>query len=136
MLEREQYREQRQSKRHLLCNGSYAIIKQQNYSEVAQLVDISNSGVSFLCLNEGDWSKEPFYIDLTGTRKALGSSPEDNILQSIPLHPLAYCADNCTRQNPFSFMQKCGVKFGELTLEQKIKLNEFISENSVEHFID
>jgi hypothetical protein len=126
MLGQDQFKELRGSKRHRLPSEPYAIIRQQNYSEVAQLLDISRGGVSFLCINEGDWRNEPFFIDLASLEPTGGDSPEHLALKNIPLQPLAYWTCNYERLNPTSIMQKCGVSFGELTPEQATNLNNFI----------
>ncbi len=131
MRELEQLPEQRRNKRQLLDSESYAIIKLQDYSEVAQLIDISVSGISFLCINEGDWEQEPFFMDLSRSGIFYGSPPGDDTLENIPLHPLTYCEDNNATQASNNIMQKCGVRFAELTQEQKIRIDEFIAKNTL-----
>ena len=118
--------EQRDSIRYRVEGNAYALLKQPQYKELGRIVDISHTGISFLCINQGDWDTEPFEIDIFVGHEQNSCLSEHLILKNLPLLPIAYCRDNDQEDKPVSMMRRCGVKFGKLTPEQRAKLALFI----------
>lgn len=112
--------EQRKNKRFQLDEQSYALLRQPLYSELGQIVDLSRSGISFLCLNEGGWSDQPFEIDIFTGNDPEQPLREEGCLKSLPLEPISYAAE------PREFgrgrgttLIRCGGQFGPLSAEQE-----------------
>ena len=118
--------EQRKSTRYRIRGNAYALLKQPEYKELGKIVDVSQTGISFLCINREDWGNEPFAIDIFVGYEKCSCQTEQIILKDLPLQPVAYCHDNHQDGLAFSMMRRCGVKFGSLTPEQRAKLDLFI----------
>ncbi len=129
MLWQQDTTSQRGCERYLAKRDAYAVIKQDHYSEMAQIVDISKSGISFLCLNEGDWDRESFSMDIL-SQGIPDTTNSNNELKNIPLLPIVYSKDQLDSPHKNQFMKRCGVSFGKLTPLQEIKLNEYIINNT------
>ena len=59
--------EKRLSKRYRVTDKAFALLKQPQYKELGKIVDISETGISFLCINQGDWTEAPFKL-VTGVQ--------------------------------------------------------------------
>jgi len=76
--------EKRKSKRFLVSNNAYALLKQPQYKELGKIIDISESGLSFLCVNQGDWTEAPFVVDIFLSDELELAYGQQNILKNIP----------------------------------------------------
>nr|MBF0222182.1 PilZ domain-containing protein [Desulfobulbaceae bacterium] len=124
--------ENRKSKRFLVRDNAFALLKQPQYKELGRIVDISETGISFLCINQGDWTEAPFNVDIFLSDELELPYIDQNILKNIPLRPVAYCRDNILScKNPDSMMTRCGVAFGTLSSEQRSRIKQFIVLHSV-----
>jgi len=110
------------------------MLRQPQYTELGKLIDISETGLAFLCINQGDWSTSPFEADiLFNNRDKDGETLET--LKGLPLKPIAYCRKNHPA-NPLDLpgiLTRCGVEFDRLTPEQKTCLDRFINEHTSGH---
>lgn len=118
--------EQRKSERYRVGGNAYVLLKQPQYKELGKIIDISQTGVSFLCLNEGDWDSAPFEIDIFIGYEQECAMAEQIVLKCLPLQPISYCRDNEVKGLPIGMMRRCGVAFGALTLSQRARLELFI----------
>ncbi len=118
--------EQRRSTRYRIGGNAYALLKRPQYKELGKIIDISQNGISFLCINQGDWDADSFEIDIFIGHEQNDCPSEQIILKNIPLKPIAYCRDNENRHKPSSMMRHCGVEFGKLTQDQRARLDLFI----------
>ncbi len=126
MTETKDFTCQRKSKRFRVDEQAYALLKQPHYTELGKIIDISKTGISFLCINEGDWSDGPFEIDiLIGNDHQHIPAQGLNMLRNIPLQPVIYSTDSSTSRG-VDFMKRCGVQFGELNNDQKAHIDAFI----------
>lgn len=134
-LKSERRGENRGSTRFQVQDNVFAILKQPQYRELGKIIDISESGISFLCINEGDWAEEPFSIDLICSEEE--RSGHLAMLKNIPLQPISYCKkDYCSAElrspnmSLSHYMRRCGVAFADLDKEQRTRLNMFISSHA------
>lgn len=118
--------EQRKSMRYLVGGNAYALLKQPHYKELGRIIDISQTGISFLCINQGDWESTSFEIDIFLGHEKNDDPAEQIILKNIPLQPISYCRDNQDGPPAERLMRRCGVAFGELSLDQQARLDLFI----------
>lgn len=118
--------DQRRSTRYRVGGNAYALLKQPQYKELGKIIDISQTGISFLCINQGDWDADSFEIDIFIGHEQNNCLSEQIILKNIPLKPIAYCRDNDCRQHASAMMTRCGVEFGRLTQDQRARLDLFI----------
>ena len=118
--------DQRRSTRYRIGGNAYALLKQPHYKELGKIIDISQTGISFLCINQGDWDTDPFEIDIFIGHEQNSSLSEQIILKNIPLKPITYCRDNDNRPEPSTMMRRCGVEFARLTHEQRARIDLFI----------
>lgn len=126
MQEQTNFTCQRKSERYRVAEQAYALLKQPHYSELGKIIDISKTGISFLCINEGDWSDGPFEIDiLIGYDHQHIPTQELDMLRNIPLLPIIYSTDSTDSTNS-DLMKRCGVQFGALSHEQKAHIDAFI----------
>ncbi len=123
--------ENRSSTRFQVRDNVFAILKQPQYRELGKILDISESGISFLCINEGDWDEKPFTIDLIFSEEK--KSGHIAMLKNIPLKPISYCKrDYCHSESKPQKMslsyqfKRCGVAFAGLNKEQRALLDVFI----------
>ncbi len=126
-------KEQRRSTRFQVGDNVYAILKQPQYSELGKVIDISATGISFLCLNEGDWSEESFTIDIISSEDRQESGQLMTI-KGLPLKPIAYCRDEekkAAEINQSQNLRRCGVAFDLLNNRQKSMLDMFIARQAV-----
>ncbi|MFW8600807.1 PilZ domain-containing protein [Desulfobacterota bacterium M19] len=128
--------ENRNSTRFQVQDNVFAILKQPQYRELGKILDISESGISFLCINEGDWDVEPFSIDLIFSEEK--KSGHIAILKDIPLKPISYCKKDYCPPEPGSQnmslsrqFKRCGVAFADLDKEQRSLLDVFIASHAV-----
>ena len=128
LTQQERIAEKRKSRRYILGNNAYALLKQPQYKELGKIIDISRTGISFLCINQGDWTEKNFEADLiVGTGPGHGAGETPVTLKNIPLLPVIYCRDEEQGNNVAgTVMKRCGVKFGPLSPEQKRMLDQFI----------
>ncbi len=118
--------EQRKSTRYRVGDNAYALLKQPQYKELGKIIDISRSGISFHCINQGDWDVDSFEIDIFIGHEQNNCLSEQIILKNIPLKPIAYCHDNDSEPKPSTMMLRCGVEFGRLDSDQRAILDLFI----------
>ncbi len=128
--------ENRSSTRFQVQDNVFAILKQPQYRELGKILDISESGISFLCINEGDWDEKPFSIDLIFNEEK--KSGHLAMLKNIPLKPISYCKkDYCHSESMLQNMslthqfKRCGVAFADLDKEQRARLDVFIASHAV-----
>ena len=127
--------DQRNSTRFQVGENVYALLKQPQYRELGKVLDISETGISFLCLNEGDWADDSFSIDIISS-DALQESCHLMTIKGLPLKPISYCRDGdcyASRDNHFSNqdLKRCGVAFERLSSQQKFLLDSFIASHAV-----
>lgn len=125
--------EQRKSERYRVGGNAYALLKQPQYKELGKIIDISQTGISFLCINQGDWDAAPFEIDIFIGYEQNSAITEQIVLKSLPLQPIAYCRDNEINGMEMGMMRRCGVAFGELTPAQRARLDLFILRHGFVH---
>ena len=132
MEERPAFEDQRQSKRFLVRENSYVLLKQPQYKELGKIIDISETGIAFHCINQGDWTDTSFEIDIFLADELELAPHEQNIIKSIPLRPVAYCKerDDEVAQDD-AMMTRCGVSFGVLSPDQKFRIKQFIAHHTV-----
>jgi len=120
--------EQRKSARYRVGGNAYALLKQPQYKELGKIIDISHTGISFLCINQGDWDSAPFEIDVFIGYDHNSAMAEQIVLKGLPLQPIAYCRDRDDEASgiEMGMMRRCGVAFGELTPAQRARLDLFI----------
>lgn len=118
--------EQRRSTRYRIGGNAYALLKQPQYKELGKIIDISQTGISFLCINQGDWDASSFTIDIFLGHEENNCISEQIILKNIPLKPICYCRDNTLGHRPSTMMKRCGVEFDQLTQDQRARLELFI----------
>jgi len=118
--------DQRRSTRYRIGGNAYALLKQPQYKELGKIIDISQTGISFLCINQGDWEADSFEIDIFIGHEQNNCLSEQIVLKNIPLKPIAYCRDNDREPNLSTMMSRCGVEFGRLTQDQRARLDLFI----------
>lgn len=119
--------EQRRSTRFRVGGNAYALLKQPQYKELGKIIDISQTGISFLCINQGDWDSAPFAIDIFTDHESPSTLAEQIVLKDIPLKPISYCRE-CDQGGDQGtvMMLRCGVEFGTLTPDQQARLDLFI----------
>lgn len=119
--------EQRRCTRYRVGGNAYALLKQPQYKELGKIIDISQTGISFLCINQGDWDSAPFEIDIFVGHEQNSVLSEQIVLKNIPLNPISYCrnSDKGGRQGEV-MMLRCGVEFGKLNMDQQAILDLFI----------
>ena len=120
-----QLADQRRSTRYQIEGNNYALLKQPQYKELGKIIDISQTGISFLCINQGDWDTDSFEIDILIDHEHNNCLSDQITLKNIPLKPIAYCHDN-EEYKTSTMMRRCGVEFGRLTLFQRASLDLFI----------
>jgi len=130
MLGHGEEKEQRRSTRFIVEENAYALLKQPHYSEMAKIVDISKSGIGFLCVNEGDWSDAPFTIDILCDGNKQNQNHQLESFQDIPLHPISYCSEEIPTKEDNRFFKRCGVRFGDLSPEQQLLIDRFIQNHT------
>ncbi|MBA3015047.1 MAG: PilZ domain-containing protein [Proteobacteria bacterium] len=118
--------DQRKSERYRVGGNAYVLLKQPQYKELGKIIDISQTGVSFLCINEGEWDTAPFEIDIFIGFEQNNAIAEQIVLKSLPLKPIAYCRDTEANGYKTGMMRRCGVAFGALTPAQQARLDLFI----------
>lgn len=118
--------EQRKSARYRVGGNAYALLKQPQYKELGKIIDISQTGISFLCINQGDWDSDAFEIDIFIGHEQNNCLSEQIILKNIPLKPIAYCRDSDRDHKALNMMRRCGVEFGSLSADQRARLDLFI----------
>lgn len=120
------FAEQRKNTRYRVGSNAYALLKQPQYKELGKIIDISQSGISFFCINQGDWDADSFEIDIFIGHEQNSCLSEQIILKNIPLKPISYCRDHDRGAKPSPMMRRCGVEFGRLSPDQRAKLDLFI----------
>jgi hypothetical protein len=126
--------EQRNSTRFNVGENVYALLKQPQYHELGKVIDISETGISFLCLNEGDWADEPFSIDIISSEERQESGNMMTI-SGLPLRPISYCRDgkqDSSAVNLSNAFKRCGVAFDQLNDQQKFMLDAFIARHATD----
>jgi hypothetical protein len=118
--------DQRRSTRYRIGGNAYALLKQPQYKELGKIIDISQTGISFLCINQGDWEADSFEIDIFIGHEQNNCLSEQIILKNIPLKPISYCRDNDKKHRASAMMRRCGVEFDQLTQDQRARLDLFI----------
>ncbi len=119
--------EQRRSTRYRVGGNAYALLKQPQYKELGKIIDISQTGISFLCINQGDWNETPFAIDIFIGHEQECAPGEQIVLKDLPLQPLCYCRENDKDgEEGAAMMLRCGVEFGRLNPDQRARLDLFI----------
>lgn len=119
--------EQRRSTRYRVVGNAYALLKQPQYKELGKIIDISQTGISFFCINQGDWDAAPFEIDIFIGHEQTSILSEQIVLKNIPLKPISYCRESDKGGGQGALMMlRCGVEFGKLTPDQQARLDLFI----------
>ena len=122
--------EQRRAPRFRVSDDVYVMLRQPQYTELGKIVDISRTGLAFLCVNQGDWSSSPFEADILFNNESGGEVLDT--LKGLPLRPIRYCRDEEPTGTHAGFT-RCGVEFSDLTAEQQLCLNRFIREHACGH---
>lgn len=131
MLTETSLADQRKSTRYRIGNNAYALLKQPQYKELGKIIDISQTGISFLCINQGDWDANTFAIDIIVGQEQIAGQSEPIVLKDIPLKPIVYCRDNDNDHRPTAMMRRCGVEFDQLTQDQRARLDLFILQQGI-----
>lgn len=86
--------------------------------DVAQMTDISKTGLSFRCLIDGDKPQDYSNLDIfvSGSHFTVDSIPFQTVWNSV-LNGSAFST---------ILMRRCGVRFGDLSSEQTEKLDYYL----------
>jgi hypothetical protein len=96
--------------------------------KTASIVDISKEGLSFEYVDKNMWS-------LDFNELYIGDSIDEIKIEKVPFKVVSDFS--ISRIQNSTFLRRCGVKFGELTAEQKAQLHYFILDHAIsDHPID
>ena len=111
--------ERRRFKRYRVKNGAYTV----NSSRPGLIVDISLGGMSFHYIDRKQWPEENFRLDI------VFGPDEEFRLADIPYRIVS---DRVTgkRFNSDLVVKRRGIEFGELTAEQRARLEYFIKNHA------
>jgi hypothetical protein len=110
--------ERRQHKRYLPAEGTMVAV----FDTIARIVDISETGLSFICVNWEDLAYEDDMLDIL--------YEESEWLKDIPF---TFISRNVLEDSYASnqlHMQRCGIKFRELTPDQKKKFDHLLANHT------
>ena len=109
--------DRRQHKRFLPKEGILVAV----FDTLAQIVDISEAGMSFICVNWDDLVYDDHKLDIL--------YDESEWLKDIPFKVVSrnILEDRFSRVGNLS-IQRCSLKFGSLTAEQKSHLQYLLSQ--------
>jgi len=123
MLDRSVLDERRQQKRFRAQEGAFAALVAQE-SRLGQIKDISIRGLSFRYIDSHEKLENADALKII-----LGD--EGLYLDNVPFKKISYFEI----ENEFSFsrikMRQIGLEFGELTAEQKMRLDRFIQYHTI-----
>lgn len=116
--------ERRQTKRYRVRDGIFAVLM-ANKDKLGQIRDISMQGLSFRYVNADGSSREAGELKIIIAGYGL-------YLDKLPVETVS----DFEIQGAFSFsplkMRQIGIKFVDLTLEQKYQIGRFIRKHTVE----
>jgi len=108
--------ERRRFKRYRVKSGAYTV----NSSRPGLIVDISVGGMSFNYIDRKEWPEETFRLDIV-------FGPEEEFrLNDIPYRIVSDRVADKGFHDSGLVVKRRGIEFGELTSEQRIRLEYFI----------
>lgn len=110
--------ERRKSKRFPAKSGAYVVFNPKSNLQ-GQIVDISVDGLAVLFAQKEEWFNKSLDLSIL-------MNEDDLCLQNIPAEIVSSFAIASDMVSGSEDMQRCGVKFGELTSEQRLQLEHFI----------
>lgn len=118
MPKKREFIERRKNKRFQVKSGAYVVFS-PNPNLRCQIVDISVDGLAVLFAGKEDWFNKSLELSIL-----LGD--DDFCLQKIPAEIVSLFALASELSSNSKKMRRCGIKFGELTPEQRLQLKHFI----------
>lgn len=122
-VEDQSYQERRKHQRYNAADGSFAAISSNSY-KLGQIVNISRGGLAFRYIdtnrtNPGEKGKNHIFLSSKG-----------HYVQSIPFEAVA--DREVPNENAFSTlkMRQCAVRFGKMSFNQIINLDNYILHNT------
>lgn len=110
--------ERRKSKRFPVQSGAYVVFNPKSNLQ-GQIVDISLDGLAVLFTQKEEWFSKSLELSIL-------INEDDLCLRKIPAEIVSSFAIASDMVSGSEDMQRYGVKFGELTSEQKLQLEHFI----------
>jgi hypothetical protein len=128
MINAKEIVERREHKRFWAQGGAFAILRPHFY-KLGQIMDVGRGGLAFRYTTSMEQPYEPFELDISLDI----FSPEyhtsgANVNFSLSGLPIKIISDVEIARIPFGSIaqRRCGVQFGELTHDQKSKIDYFI----------
>ncbi|MBF0234469.1 MAG: PilZ domain-containing protein [Desulfamplus sp.] len=118
--------ERRRHERYKACDGSFAAVSANSF-KLGQIINISRGGLAFQYIDT--------HIDsLEKEENRIFLSSKEYYVRGIPFKPVSDLA--IPNENPYSnlTMRQCAIQFESMTMEQMIKLDNYIL-NNTENFI-
>ncbi|ABK16676.1 PilZ domain-containing protein [Syntrophobacter fumaroxidans] len=118
--------EHRRSKRYVGKEGSFAVlIRKDEPITIGQIIDISSNGISVRYLSRKPQTVGFSYIKIFATN---GHFVHMRRIECQVIYDIQIDKDSW-----YSLAtRRCGVEFGELSIEQKMDLNNFIKQHIIE----
>jgi hypothetical protein len=117
-MEKREIVEQRRYKRFRVKPGAFAIPKARS-RKLWQIMDISEGGLAFNYVENGQRPDESYNLDIAYSRDSF-------YLEDIPYNTVSdFETENTTPLSSLN-LRRCGVKFGELKDNQRSQLRDFI----------
>lgn len=120
MPKKKEFIERRKNKRFQVKSGAYVVFSPDPNLK-CQIVDISVDGLAVLFAGKEDWFNKSLELSVL-----LGD--DDVCLQKIPVEivSLFTLASELSSNSKTKNIRRCGIKFGEITPEQRLQLEHFI----------
>ena len=115
--------ERRQQTRFKAAEGAFAALVNRD-SKLGQIRDISKKGLSFRYIDHGAEPCETSELKIIIGKSGL-------YLDNLPFTTIS----DCEIKDEYSFsslkMRRIGLKFGKLTVQQRVRLEKFIEEHTI-----
>lgn len=125
-MDRKRKVERRKNRRFHLQNIAFAVLR-DDVSKVGQIMDISMSGLSFHYIMAGGNADRSCELDILLAYHGMCTEKiQFETVSDIEIE----------NKSPFSpmLMRRCGVRFGELTDNQKSQLKDFIFDHTTDNW--
>jgi len=119
----DQAKERRRSTRFKVKAGAYTVFSPKSIIP-GRINDISADGLSFSYVEGEEWYHNSSELDIL-------FGENDFYLDKIPFETVSDTVIENESPSSQIIMRRCGVKFGQLTEEQRIQLNMFIQHNTL-----
>ncbi len=126
MADQKETLERRQYRRFKAAKAAFVMLRPQwpNSTVLCQIIDISLSGLAFHCSSIPDKTIQPSEMDIL-------MRPSHFHLHKIPFRAI-YDIQNFDKvPSEPNGMRRCGVKFGQLTQDQRSQLENFIRHHTL-----